>query len=238
MKSHFPIFTELSLLCKVLFLNSVKYKYLFKFLEKRFYSGAPNDGFLPMHWKHFFRLSRVLLDLYKCIPSSAIQFVFVWSSWENLSLFEISGASVYYCPANYSCNFILSFFFILSPSQFWIWIFQVSFFLRLNSLALGVKCEKLNFRKSYGILLDKVWKFINGTIIHTNFCCPQVIENYRQYLLPGQIFYRKQSSGASVYLSVYHLKQERWSYFAGEVRLNFIKISLCCCRVYRVKKTY
>ena len=28
-----------------------------------FYSGAPNDGFLPMHWKHFLRLYRVLLDL-------------------------------------------------------------------------------------------------------------------------------------------------------------------------------
>ena len=27
------------------------------------YSGAPNDGFLPMHWKHFLRLYRVRLDL-------------------------------------------------------------------------------------------------------------------------------------------------------------------------------
>ena len=52
---------------------------------------------------------------------------------------------------------------------------------------------------------------------NTNFCCPQVIENSRQYLLPGQIFYRKQPSGASVYLSVYHLKQERWPYFASVV---------------------
>ena len=49
------------------------------------------------------------------------------------------------------------------------------------------------------------------------FSCPQVIENSRQYLLPAQIFYRKQSSGASVYFSVYHLKQEQWPYFAGEV---------------------
>ena len=54
---------KLTLLCKVLFLYSFKYKCLFKFLEKNFekpsanfeafrhifYSGAPNDGFLPMH---------------------------------------------------------------------------------------------------------------------------------------------------------------------------------------------
>ena len=66
-------------------------------------------------------------------------------------------------------------------------------------------------------LLDKVWTFINGTVIHRIFSCPQVIKNSRQHLLPRQIFYRKQSSDASVYLSVYHLKQERWPYSASEV---------------------
>ena len=37
----------------------------------------------------FCTLSRVLLDLYKCILSGAIKFVFVRSSYGNLSLFEI-----------------------------------------------------------------------------------------------------------------------------------------------------
>ena len=89
----------------------------------------------------------------------------------------------------------------------------------------------------------------------TNFCCPQVIKNYRQYLLPGQIFYRKQSSGASVYLSVYHLKQERWPYFAGEfnklhqnvavmlpsipekenvLNLFFFMVNYCLCPQYEI----
>ena len=32
-------------------------------------SGAPNDGFLLNASKTLFKLSRVLLDLYKCIPA-------------------------------------------------------------------------------------------------------------------------------------------------------------------------
>ena len=42
----------------------------------------------------FCTLSRVLLDLYKCILSGAIKFVFVRSSYGNLSLFEIERASL------------------------------------------------------------------------------------------------------------------------------------------------
>ena len=42
----------------------------------------------------FCTLFRVLLDLYKCILSGAIKFVFVRSSYGNLSLFEIERASL------------------------------------------------------------------------------------------------------------------------------------------------
>ena len=87
--------------------------------------------------------------------SCAIQFVSVRSSWGNLSLFEISGASVYYCPENYRCNFINFFFNPLSITPLNL-NFLGFLFPTINSLAVGVKCEKLNFRKSYGILLNKV----------------------------------------------------------------------------------
>jgi len=44
-------------------------------------AGAPNDGFLLNHaLKTLFRLSRVLLDLKKCILRSAIEFVSIRSS--------------------------------------------------------------------------------------------------------------------------------------------------------------
>ena len=43
-------------------------------------SEAPNDDFLLNILKVFFRLSRVLLDIYKCIISRAIKFVSFRSS--------------------------------------------------------------------------------------------------------------------------------------------------------------
>ena len=46
--------------------------------------------FLLNALKSLFRLSRVLLDLYKCVLSSAIKFVSVPSSVGNLRLFEIT----------------------------------------------------------------------------------------------------------------------------------------------------
>ena len=38
----------------------------------RVVSGAPNNGFHPNSFKTFFRLSRVFLDLQKCILSGAL----------------------------------------------------------------------------------------------------------------------------------------------------------------------
>ena len=43
-------------------------------------SGAPNDGFFLNTSKTLFRLSRVLLDLQRCILSGAIKLVSVQSS--------------------------------------------------------------------------------------------------------------------------------------------------------------
>ena len=57
-------------------------------------SGAPYDGFLLNTSKTLFRLSRVLLDLQRCILSGAIKLVSVRSSKGNFSFFEITGASV------------------------------------------------------------------------------------------------------------------------------------------------
>ena len=55
-------------------------------------SGALNDGFLLNTLKTLFRLSRALLDIYKCILRGARKFVSVRSSQGNLSLFEITRA--------------------------------------------------------------------------------------------------------------------------------------------------
>ena len=57
-------------------------------------SGATNNGFLLNTLKTLFRLSRVLLDPQKSIINGAVKFVSVRSSQGNLSLFEITRASV------------------------------------------------------------------------------------------------------------------------------------------------
>ena len=94
-------------------------------------SGAANDDFLLNTLKAVFTLSRVLLHLKKSILSGAIKFVSVRSTQGNLSPLMLPK---------------WEFFLFLCPSPFLIRIF-VSFFTK-NSLTWGVKCEKLNYRKS------------------------------------------------------------------------------------------
>ena len=66
---------------------------------------APNDNFFLNTLKTLFRLTRVLLDLQKCILRDAANFVPVRSSWGNLSLFEIAlGLIKYYVLENFRCN--------------------------------------------------------------------------------------------------------------------------------------
>ena len=57
-------------------------------------SRGTQRRFLPNAVKKRFRLSRVILDLYKCILSGAIKFYLFGRPRRNLSLFEITKASV------------------------------------------------------------------------------------------------------------------------------------------------
>ena len=63
-------------------------------------SGAPNEGFLLNTLKTLFRLSRVLLDLAKCIINGAIKFV----SAQLESFSKLQGLQ-YYFSENSSFNF-------------------------------------------------------------------------------------------------------------------------------------
>ena len=96
--------------------------------------GAPNDGFLLNALRTLFRLSRVLLDLQKCIPSGAKKTFICW---------VILGQPCVFFPENFSCN--LTFHEIFGSENF-----RFPFSTK-NSLTWGVKQEKLNFRKSQGI---------------------------------------------------------------------------------------
>ena len=55
-------------------------------------SGAPNDGFLSYHLKHYFRLSGVPLKLCRFILGCAIIFLSLRSFKGNVNLFEITRA--------------------------------------------------------------------------------------------------------------------------------------------------
>ena len=46
-------------------------------------AGIQFDGFILNTLKTLFRLSRVLVDLYRCILSGTIKFVYAWSSYEK-----------------------------------------------------------------------------------------------------------------------------------------------------------
>ena len=60
-------------------------------------SGAPNDGFLLNAFKSLFRLSRVLLNLKKCIINGAVNFVSVRSILGGLEAFRnCKGAVLFY----------------------------------------------------------------------------------------------------------------------------------------------
>ena len=123
-----------------------------------------------------FKATQTLLDLQKCILSGAIKFVSARSSQGNLTLFEITTALVR----------------ITNESQFLLIPLSITFlnpkilgflFSTKNSLTWGLKCEKLNFRKSQGIYQisfenRQEW---NGHL--EIFSRPQAEENSRQHLL-------------------------------------------------------
>ena len=69
-------------------------------------SGAPNEGFLLNTLKTLFRLSRVLLDLSKCIINGAIKFVSAQPAfWGELESFSKLHGLQYYFSENSSFNF-------------------------------------------------------------------------------------------------------------------------------------
>ena len=69
----------------------------------RYLSGAPNDGFLQTSLKTFFRLSRVLLDLLKCILSGSINLYLFGRPKATWVFYKLQGLQFYF-PENLRCN--------------------------------------------------------------------------------------------------------------------------------------
>ena len=89
--------------------------------------------------KALFMLSRVPLDLLKCILSGAINFVSVRSSYESSSFSEITRASVLF-SRNLRCNLNENFLIPLSITFLNPKILGLLFPTK-NSLTWGMKCE-------------------------------------------------------------------------------------------------
>ena len=105
-------------------------------------SRAPNDGFLLKTLKILFRLFRVPLDLLKCTCSVILR---------ELKSFRIyEGFSVIFPKKLLQYDVLRGETFFLIPLSITLFNLKILGFLfpTKNSLAWGVKCEKLNFRKS------------------------------------------------------------------------------------------
>ena len=66
-------------------------------------SGAPNDGLLLNAFKSLFRLSRVLLNLKKCIINRAVNFLSVRSIVGELEAFQNCKGQCYFIE-KFTCN--------------------------------------------------------------------------------------------------------------------------------------
>ena len=98
-------------------------------------------------------IQKLLLDLWKCIRSGATKFLSVRSSQGNLSLFEITRASVFFSE-NFRRNLTFYESKNFSDSSLHHILESENFrfpFSKKNSVTWVVKYEKLNFRKSQGI---------------------------------------------------------------------------------------
>ena len=117
--------------------------------------GTPNDGFLLNALKTLFGLSRVLLDLQKYILSGAIKFISVRPCLGQLESFRNYQGFTDYFPENFTAihRFYESEIFLIPPLPIAFWIPKILGFpfSAKNSVIWGMKCEKLNFRKSQGI---------------------------------------------------------------------------------------
>ena len=93
----------------------------------------------------------------------------VWCRWAGLGLevklqdlcHNCTPLKIHFFPKNLRCNLTYYEGENFSDSSFH-HIFESE-----NSLTWGVKCEKLNFRKILGNLLDELWiLYMNGTVIY------------------------------------------------------------------------
>ena len=123
------------------------------------------------------------IQIQKCILSGAKKFIPVRSSQGNLSLFEITRASV-----SFSRKFQLQFYegdsFSDSSAHRIFDSENVRFpFSTKNSLTLQSEMGKIELQKIVGNLLDKRRKLSrNGTVIYKIYSLPQAIENSGQVL--------------------------------------------------------
>ena len=147
-------------------------------LVSRAENSAPTDGFLRNSLKTVFRRSRVLLKgLWKCILSSAIKFVPVWSFQGNLSLFSDSSLNHIFESKNFRF-----------PS------------MRAQQIAyLGSYMRKIKLQQIVRNSFDKLRKlYLNGTVIQKFLAILKLQEILGNFCFSEQVFGGKQSLSASV----------------------------------------
>ena len=157
--------------------------------------------------KPLFRLSRALLDIQKCILSSAIKFVSVRSYQGNLSLFEITRALLFVFSRQFQlqlhCKSFTNGRIFLIPLCIAFSIPNISgfLFLRKKSLIwLASEMGKIKLQKIIGNLLDKLRKlYMNGTVIQKFLTFLKLQKTLSNFCFSEQIFHRKPSLGAPVF---------------------------------------
>ena len=156
--------------------------------------------------KPLFRLSRALLDIQKCILSSAIKFVSFRTYQGNLSLFEITGALVFIFSRQFQlqlhCKSFTKGRIFLIPLCIAFSIPNISgfLFLRKKELNLGSEMGRIKLQKILGNLLDKLRKlYMNGTVIQKFLTFLKLQKTLSNFCFSEQIFHRKPSLGAPVF---------------------------------------
>ena len=156
--------------------------------------------------KPLFRLSRALLDIQKCILSSAIKFVSFRSYQGNLSLFEITGTLVFIFSRQFQlqlhCKSFTKGRIFLIPLCIAFSIPNISgfLFLRKKKLNLGSEMGRIKLQTIVGNLLDKLRKlYMNGTVIQKFLTFLKLQKTLSNFCFSEQIFHRKPSLGAPVF---------------------------------------
>ena len=158
--------------------------------------------------KPLFRLSRALLDIQKCILSSAIKFVSFRSYYGNLSLFEITGALVFIFSRQFQlqlhCKSFTKGRIFLIPLCIAFSIPNISgfLFLRKKKLNLGSEMGRIKLQTIVGNLLDKLRKlYMNGTVIQKFLTFLKLQKTLSNFCFSEQIFHRKPSLGSLYFVA-------------------------------------